>query len=117
MTKDLTAKVNLSTTMTLCANKVYNSDTLRAHIKQASCYNRIPSKQNAKFTNNYMKRYLQKAYNLVENNSAKLKNYRVTAIKLNKLNKLNKLKQNYYSTRLRLFLVGIMNVQHALLLT
>lgn len=94
--------------MTLCINKVYNSDTLRAHIKQASCYNRIPSKQNANFTNNYMKRYLQKAYNLVENNSAKLKNYRVTAIKL---------KQNYYSTRLRLFLVGIMNVQHALLLT
>lgn len=34
---DLIDKVNLSATEALCADKEYDSDALRAHIKQAGC--------------------------------------------------------------------------------
>ncbi|AAZ18286.1 probable transposase ISSod6 [Psychrobacter arcticus 273-4] len=53
----------------------YDSEALRAHIKQAGCFNNIPRKQNTKSTNNHMDWHLYKTRHLVENAFAKLKNY------------------------------------------
>ncbi len=51
---DLIDKVDLGDTEFLCADKGYDSDSLRAHIEQAGCLNNIPRKRNTKSTNNHM---------------------------------------------------------------
>ena len=91
---DLIDNTDLSATVTVCADKGYDSEALRAHIKQAGTRDNIPRKRNTKSSNNHMDWDLYKVRHLVENAFAKLKNYRAVAT--------------------RLPLVEIMNVQHAL---
>ena len=71
---DLIDQIDLSTTEIVCADKGYDSDALREHIKQTGCFNNIPRKQNTKSTNNHMDWPLYKIRHLVENALAKLKN-------------------------------------------
>ena len=82
---DLINQIDLSTTEILCADKGYDSDALRKHVKQAGCFNNIPHKQNTKSPNNHMDWHLYKIRHLVENAFAKLKNYRAVAIRFDKL--------------------------------
>ena len=89
---DLIDKVYLRNTEVLCADKGYDSDALRAHIKQAGTRNNIPRKRNTKSSNDHMDWDLYKARHLVENAFAKLKNYRAVATRFNKL------KQSYENT-------------------
>ena len=42
---DLLNKIDLSTTEALCADKGYDSEALREHIKQAGCFNNISRKK------------------------------------------------------------------------
>ena len=51
---DLVDKINLMNIDILCADKCYDSDGLREHIKQARSFDNIPRKQNAKLDNNHM---------------------------------------------------------------
>ena len=89
---DLVDKVNLSDTEVLCADKGYDSDSLRAHIEQAGTHDNIPRKRNTKSSNDYMDWDLYKARHLVENAFAKLKQYRAVATRFDKL------KQSYENT-------------------
>ena len=89
---DLIDKMDLSDTDLLCADKGYDSDALRTHIKQAGCCDNIPRKQNTKSTNNHMDWHLYKVRHLVENAFAKLKHYRAVATRFDKL------KQSYENT-------------------
>ena len=89
---DLVDKMYLSATDRVCADKGYDSDALREHIKQAGCFNNIPRKQNTKSTNNHMDWHLYKARSALENAFAKLKNYRAVATRFDKL------KQSYENT-------------------
>ena len=75
----------------LCADKRYDSEALRAHIKQAGCCD-IFLVKNTKSTNNHMDWDLYKVRHLVENALAKLKNYRAVATRFDKL------KQSYENT-------------------
>lgn len=69
----------------LFADKGYDSDALRVHIKQAGCCDNTSRKQNTKSDNNHMNWHLYKARHLVENAFAKLKNYRAVATIFDKL--------------------------------
>ena len=89
---DLIDKVYLRNIEVLCADKGYDSEALRSHIKQAGCSNNIPRKQNTKSTNEHMDWNLYKARHLGENAFAKLKNYRAVA------SRFDKLKQSYENT-------------------
>ncbi|MBP2280330.1 transposase [Psychrobacter sp. PL19] len=89
---ELVDKINLSDTVTVCADKGYGSDALRSHLKQAGSCDNIPRKQNTKFTNNHIDWHLYKARHLVENAFAKLKNCRAVATRFDKL------KQSYENT-------------------
>ena len=61
-------------TEALCADKGYDSEALRVHIKQAGCCDSISRKQNTKSTNNHMDWHLYKIRYLVKSSFAKLKN-------------------------------------------
>ena len=89
---DLIDQINLSTTEIVCADKGYDSDTLREHIKQAGTRDNIPQKRNTKSSNGHMDWDLYKVRYLVENAFAKLKNYRAVATRFDKL------KQSYENT-------------------
>ncbi|MEC5211265.1 transposase [Psychrobacter sp. PL15] len=89
---DLIDKIDLSDTDILCADKGYDSKTLREYIKQAGSFNNIPRKRNTKSTNNHMDWHLYKTRHLVENAFAKLKQYRAVATRFDKL------KQSYENT-------------------
>ncbi|ALF60721.1 transposase [Psychrobacter urativorans] len=92
VTPNLINKIDLSNTDILCADKGYDFEALRAHVKQAGCLNNIPRKQNTKSTNNHMDWQLYKVSHLVENAFAKLKNYRAVATRFDKL------RQSYENT-------------------
>ncbi len=92
VTSDLIDKMDLSDTVIVCADKGYDSDSLRAHIKQAGTRDNIPRKRNTKSSNDHMDWELYKVRHLVENAFAKLKNYRAVATGFDKL------KQSYENT-------------------
>ena len=89
---DLIDQIDLSTTEIVCADKGYDSDALREHIKQAGTRDNIPRKRNTKSSNDHMDWHLYKICHLVENAFAKLKNYRAVATRFDKL------KQSYENT-------------------
>ena len=89
---DLIDKIDLSDTDILCADKGYDSETLREYIKQAGSCDNISRKRNTKSTNNHMDWHLYKTRHLVENAFAKLKQYRAVATRFDKL------KQSYENT-------------------
>ena len=89
---DLIDNIDLRETVTVCADKGYDSDALQAHIEQAGCLNNIPRKRNTNSSNNHMDWGLYKVRHLVENAFAKLKNYRAVATIFDKL------KQSYENT-------------------
>ena len=74
MAPDLMDNIDLSATVTVCADKGYDSGVLRAHIKQAGTCDNIPRKRNTKPSNDHMDWDLYKVRHLVENAFAKLKN-------------------------------------------
>ena len=82
---DLIDNIDLSATVTVCADKGYDSEALRAHIKQAGTRDNIPRKRNTKSSNDHMDWDLYKVRQLVENAFAKLKNYRAVATRFDKL--------------------------------
>lgn len=89
---DLVDNIDLSDTDILCADKGYDSDTLREHIKRAGSFDNIPRKQNTKLDNNHMDWDLYKVRHLVENAFAHLKRFRAIATRYDKL------KQSYENT-------------------
>ncbi len=89
---DLVDKVDLSNTEILCADKGYDSEALREHIKQAGTRDNIPRRANTKSSNDHMDWDLYNVRHLVENAFAKLKNYRAVATRFDKL------KQSYENT-------------------
>lgn len=58
---DLINKTDLSNADMVCADKGYDSDTLREHIKQAGSIINIPKNRNTKTDNSHMDWYLYKA--------------------------------------------------------
>ena len=82
---DLIDNIDLSATVTVCADKGYDSDALREHIKQVGCSDNTPRKRNTKSSNDSMDWDLHKVRHLVENAFAKLKNYRAVATRFDKL--------------------------------
>ncbi|MEC5210894.1 transposase [Psychrobacter sp. PL15] len=89
---DLVDKIDLSNTDILCADKGYDSDTLREHIKQAGSFDNSPRKKNTKSDNHHMDWDLYKIRHLVENAFAHLKRFRAVATRYDKL------KQSYENT-------------------
>ncbi len=89
---DLIDKIDLSNTDVLCADKGYDSETLREHIKQAGGCDNIPRKKNTKTDNDHMDWDLYKVRHLVENAFAHLKRFRTVATRYDKL------KQSYENT-------------------
>lgn len=89
---DLIDTIDLSDTDILCADKGYDSDTLRDHIKEAGSCDNIPRRKNTKSDNNHMDWDLYKARHLVENAFAHLKRFRAVATRYDKL------KQSYENT-------------------
>ena len=80
----LVDKIDLTDTDVLCADKGYDSQTLREQIEKTVTRANIPKK-----SNNYMDWYLYKIRHLVENTFARLKQFRGIATRYDKL------KQNY----------------------
>ena len=89
---DLVDNIDLSDTDIICADKGYDSDALRKHIKRAGSFDNIPRKQNTKLDNKHMDWDLYKIRHLVENAFAHLKRFRAIATRYDKL------KQSYENT-------------------
>lgn len=85
---DLINKIDLSDTVTVCADKGCDSEALRAYIKQAGRFNNISRKQNTKLTHKHMDCNLYKARYLVVNTFTKLKNYRAVVTIFDKLGQI-----------------------------
>ena len=75
----------MSKTDVVCADKGYDSDTLREYIEQTATCNNIPRKRSTKSSNDHMDWDLYKARHLVEDAFAKLKQYRAVATRFDKL--------------------------------
>lgn len=88
---DLVSKLDLKTTESLCADKGYDSETLRERIKETDTQANIPRKSNTLSNNDHMDWYLYKIRHLVENTFARLKQFRGIATRYDKL------KRNYES--------------------
>ena len=89
---DLVDKVDLSNTEILCADKGYDSEALREHIKQAGTRDNIPRKAKTKSSNDHIDQDVYNVCHLVENAFAKLKTYRTVATRSDEL------KQSYENT-------------------
>lgn len=88
---DLVSKLDLNSTETLCADKGYDSETLREQIKKTKTHANIPRKSNTQLNNDHMDWHLYKIRHLVENTFARLKQFRGIATRYDKL------KRNYKS--------------------
>lgn len=88
---DLIAQLNLEHTETVCADKGYDSESLRNQITLTRTKANIPRKSNTKANNDHMDWYMYKIRHLVENSFCRLKQFRGIAIRYDKL------KRNYQS--------------------
>ena len=86
---DLIDCLNLEETEILCADKGYDSKSLREKIKATKTQANIPKRCNSKSSNKHMDWYLYKIRHLVENTFARLKQFRGIATRYDKL------KRNY----------------------
>ena len=88
---DLVSKLDLSESEMLCADKGYDSKSLRKQIQDSKTKPNIPRKSNTKSSNNHMDWYMYKIRHLVENSFCRLKQFRGIATRYDKL------KRNYQS--------------------
>ena len=88
---DLVLKLDLNATETLCADKGYDSETLREQTTKTKKHANIPWKFNAQLNNDHVDWYLYKIRHLIENTFARLKQLRGIATRYDKL------KRNYES--------------------
>ena len=88
---ELISQLDLKDTDAVCADKGYDSDTLRAQIMATATKANIPRKSNTKSNNDHMDWYLYEIRHLVENTFARLKQFRGIATRYDKL------KRNYES--------------------
>ena len=86
---DLIDCLDFKETEILCADKGYDSASLREKIKNTQTKANIPKKSNSKSRNEHMDWYLYKIRHLVENTFARLKQFRGIATRYDKL------KRNY----------------------
>ena len=75
----------------LCADKGYDSKSLRKQIQDSKTKPNIPRKSNTKSSNDHMDWYMYKIRHLVENSFCRLKQFRGIATRYDKL------KRNYQS--------------------
>ena len=88
---DLVSKLDLSESEMLCADKGYDSKSLRKQIQDSKTKPNIPRKSNTKSSNDHMDWYIYKIRHLVENSFCRLKQFRGIATRYDKL------KRNYQS--------------------
>ena len=88
---DLVSKLDLSESEMLCADKGYDSKSLRKQIQDSKTKPNIPRKSNTKSSNDHMDWYMYKIRHLVENSFCRLKQFRGIATRYYKL------KRNYQS--------------------
>ena len=88
---DLVSKLDLSDSEMLCADKGYDSKSLRKQIQDSKTKPNIPRKSNTKSSNDHMDWYMYKIRHLVENSFCRLKQFRGIATRYDKL------KRNYQS--------------------
>lgn len=88
---DLVSKLDLSESEMLCADKGYDSKSLRKQIQDSKTKPNIPRKSNKKSSNDHMDWYMYKIRHLVENSFCRLKQFRGIATRYDKL------KRNYQS--------------------
>ncbi|MFP6842142.1 MAG: IS5 family transposase [Acinetobacter sp.] len=88
---DLVSKLDLSESEMLCADKGYDSKSLRKQIQDSKTKPNIPRKSNTKSSNDHMDWYMYKIRHLVENSFCRLKQFRGIATRYDKL------KRNYQS--------------------
>ena len=81
----LVEQLDLNETETLCADKGYDSETLREQIKKTDTKANIPRKSNTQSSNDHMDWYLYKIRHLVENAFCRLKQFRGIATRFDKL--------------------------------
>ena len=88
---DLVSKLDLSESEMLCADKGYDSESLRKQIQDNKTKPNIPRKSNTKSSNDHMDWYMYKIRHLVETSFFRLKQFRGIATRYDKL------KRNYHS--------------------
>lgn len=88
---DIVSKLDLSESEMLCADKGYDSKSLRKQIQDSKTKPNIPRKSNTKSSNDHMDWYMYKIRHLVENSFCRLKQFRGIATRYDKL------KRNYQS--------------------
>ena len=72
----LVAKLDLIKTEIVCADKGYDSETLREQVKSTKTKANIPRRSNTQSNNDHMDWYLYKIRYLVENSFCRLKQFR-----------------------------------------
>ena len=72
---DLITKLNLHETEIVCADKGYDSESLRDQIRNTGAKANIPKKLNSRSSNDHMDWYLYKIKHLVENMFSRLKQF------------------------------------------
>jgi len=85
----LVNSIDLKETEILCADKGYDSESLREQIENTGTQANIPKKSNTLSNNDHMDWYLYKIRHLIENAFARLKQFRGIATRYDKL------KRNY----------------------
>ena len=78
-------KLDLSETEVCCADKGYDSESLREQISAKKTKANIPRKSNTQSNNDHMDLYLYKIRHLVENAFCRLKQFRGIATRYDKL--------------------------------
>ena len=81
----LIEKLDLSETKVVCADKGYDSESLREQISEEKAKANIPRKSNTKSNNDHMDWYLYKIRHLVGNAFCRLKQFRGIATRFDKL--------------------------------
>ncbi|WP_180134860.1 MULTISPECIES: IS5 family transposase [unclassified Acinetobacter] len=89
---DLISTLDLKETKVVCADKGYDSESLREQIRKTRTKANIPRKTNSQSNNDHMDCYLYKIRHLVENMFCRLKEFRGIATRYDKL------KRNYQSS-------------------
>jgi len=88
---ELVSKLDLTESEMLCADKGYDSESLRNQIILTKSKANIPRKSNTKANNDHMDWYMYRIRHLVENSFCRLKQFRGIATRYDKL------KRNYQS--------------------
>ncbi|MEB3767970.1 IS5 family transposase [Acinetobacter sp. MD2] len=88
---DLISKLDLAETEVVCADKGYDSESIREQIRTTETKANIPRRSNTQSNNDHMNWHLYKIRHLVENMFCRLKQFRGIATRFDKL------KRNYES--------------------